>query len=533
MAKYSIQDTTLTAIGDAIRGVTGEYTRVEQLPKEVYIFKSPNVNSLEEVINFDIYQRTGVNKDVQETFTIPGATKIILQAAVKAELHSAEALCFCYTLSEYSGDVRYNTSNADINGQVKTYEIIGDTITIGVYNGNYTSSRNAYYFEAHGYDEDGNLVKDENTLVDTNVFNSFTPAQMAEEIDTLYLIPEEAFLIEGDATNLFRYHWKWFLRDFKDKIITKNLTNINYFFADVQGVDEVSFDLNIANKCSSIDSVFMWSTLKSIPYIKGELLTPTGNYSNNPSISSVFDKAQYVRYIPDDYFDQFGGEAFWQGQANYSATRDSIFAYCTSLRGNIPSSFKNLVNKNVGTYSNLYYTAFSNCCALDEITNIPVNNLLAVTSNLFAATFGSCYRLKNITFETNEDGTPKTAQWKSQTLELSVYVGYGQLESYLMDYNAGLTRDKKVVDDATYQALKDDPDWYTLDINYSRYNHDSAVATINSLPDTSEYLASAGGVNTIKFKGASGALTDGGAINTLTEEEIAVAAAKGWTVTLV
>lgn len=66
----------------------------------------------------------------------------------------------------------------------------------------------------------------------------------------------------------------------------------------------------------------------------------------------------------------------------------------------------------------------------------------------------------------------------------------------------------------------------------SVYNHDSAVETINSLPDTSAYLASAGGTNTIKFKGASGSATAGGAINTLTEAEIAVATAKGWTVTL-
>ena len=72
-----------------------------------------------------------------------------------------------------------------------------------------------------------------------------------------------------------------------------------------------------------------------------------------------------------------------------------------------------------------------------------------------------------------------------------------------------------------------------MDVPYSRYNHDSAVETINSLPDTSEYLAANGGTNTIKFKGAAGSKTDGGAINTLTEEEIAVAAAKGWTVTLV
>jgi hypothetical protein len=99
--------------------------------------------------------------------------------------------------------------------------------------------------------------------------------------------------------------------------------------------------------------------------------------------------------------------------------------------------------------------------------------------------------------------------------------------------NSGITADKEVKDDATYQALKNDPDWFTQKLEYSRYNHDSAVATINSLPDTSAYLATAGGTNTIKFKGAAGSATDGGAINTLTEEEIAVAIAKGWTVTLV
>lgn len=95
------------------------------------------------------------------------------------------------------------------------------------------------------------------------------------------------------------------------------------------------------------------------------------------------------------------------------------------------------------------------------------------------------------------------------------------------------SEDKRIKDDATYQALKNDPDSWTYDINYSKYNHDSAVETINSLPDTSAYIATAGGTNTIKFNGASGSKTDGGAINTLTEEEIAVAAAKGWTVTLV
>ena len=64
---------------------------------------------------------------------------------------------------------------------------------------------------------------------------------------------------------------------------------------------------------------------------------------------------------------------------------------------------------------------------------------------------------------------------------------------------------------------------------YSRYNDNSAVNTLNSLPDCSSLSVS----NTIKFNGEAGSKTDGGAINTLTEEEIAVATAKGWTVSLV
>ena len=108
---------------------------------------------------------------------------------------------------------------------------------------------------------------------------------------------------------------------------------------------------------------------------------------------------------------------------------------------------------------------------------------------------------------------------------------YPNVEDFIIGYNSGLTLDKKVTDDTTYQALKNDPDWYTLKKEYSRYNHDSAVATINSLPDTSAYIAEKGGTNTIRFMGNAGSATDGGAINTLTEEEIAVATAKGWTIT--
>ena len=163
----------------------------------------------------------------------------------------------------------------------------------------------------------------------------------------------------------------------------------------------------------------------------------------------------------------------------------------------------------------------SGCYVLDEITNLAVNATLTYTSNVFESTVHMCYRLKNFTFEAG-----KTVDWKNQTIDLT-RVGYGLNDDYAL--SADISTSKKVYDDATYQALKDDPDWYAFSVAYSRYNHDSAVATINSLPDTSAYLAANGGTNTIKFKGAAGSATDGGAINTLTEEEIAVATAKGWT----
>ena len=190
-------------------------------------------------------------------------------------------------------------------------------------------------------------------------------------------------------------------------------------------------------------------------------------------------------------------------------------------------------NQNIST-SFPYSQQYMYCYVLGELQNIPVSyNNSGTVSNKFPHFVYYCNRLKSLTFKTNSDGTPLVAKWKSQTIDLSEYTGYAQSDSSITDYNSGLTTATQITDDASYQSLKNNPDSWTTLIRYSRYNHDSAVETINSLPDTSEYLATAGGTNTIKFKGDSGSATDGGAINTLTEAEIAVATAKGWTVTLV
>ena len=206
-----------------------------------------------------------------------------------------------------------------------------------------------------------------------------------------------------------------------------------------------------------------------------------------------------------------------------------MFGNCFSLK-KIPSDLSMFYSKS-NTYSSAFYNnAFTSCNVLGKATNLPVA-LGTLSTNSFSQTFFNCKRLKQITFSLN-DGIPKTANWQKQTIDLSsTPIGYDK-NNTLIGY--GMTLDTKITDDTSYQLLKDNEDSWTTDIAYSRYNHDSAVETINTLPDTSAYLAESGGTtNIIKFKGESGSATDGGAINTLTEAEIAVAAAKGWSVSFV
>ena len=207
--------------------------------------------------------------------------------------------------------------------------------------------------------------------------------------------------------------------------------------------------------------------------------------------------------------------------------------------------------------SQFYY---NNCFSNTEYVIAPILTLHArdVTSNYHSTCYGMAL-LKSFKFATN-NGTPLTVNWKSQTIDFSNNstnaVGckvdsitsntqYITNNPILKTSAVNLfTSNNMTIEEAQarYALLKNEPYWYShtnttvtyngasvkLAMLFSRYNHTSAVETINSLPDTHAF-----GTNIIKFSQYSGALTDGGAIGNLTAEEIAVATAKGWTVTLV
>lgn len=372
------------------------------------------------------------------------------------------------------------------------------------------------------YIDIANAIREKNGTEET-----YKPGEMAAAIGAIETgggIPEEALLITGNCQYRFAYNgWNWFVEDYGDKVTTKDITAADFMFSKSTELTDIPFELNFkASSNADLKSMFSECLkLESIPKINN--CKPSGR-------GSLFNGCQYLRHIPEDIADWFDWSYMTKLTSAYSGGSSGLFTACYSLRS-VPIEFLRYDNPTVN-YSYTYLSSgFSSCYTLDELVGLPLPWTVTYTSNIFTNTFNYCDRLKRLTFEM-PGGQPAVKQWKSQIITLTINVGYTGNAQHITGYNSGIKVDKTVKDDATYQALKDDPDWFTSKFEYSRYNHDSAVETINSLPDTSAYLATAGGTNTIKFKGVSGSLTDGGAIDTLTEEEIAVATAKGWTVTL-
>jgi hypothetical protein len=387
-----------------------------------------------------------------------------------------------------------------------------------------------------------------------------SPAEMAEAIEGITTgggggsddcngrhIPEEALTITGNCSYKFANSgWNWFIEQCGDEITTKDISNANNMFTSSKQLTSIPFDLNFVSGGCDVTSMFSFcKKIKTIPAIdfkqtsKHQSFQNLFNGCNNleeigklsnlypNNFGNMFDSCNRLRYLPE-----FENLNLSRVHSYAYAGGSYVFRYCYSLRSIPEELLKQLYNP-LGTSSSyvVFPGSFQDCYVLDELRGVsPVTG--ALTSNVFLNTVNGCNRLKDFIFDTQEDGTPYEVNWKSQTLDLTSYVGYAYelfagSSIKVLEFNSGITADKRVTDDTSYQALKNDPDWFTTDIAYSRYNHDSAVNTINSLPITTNTGC------TIKFKGALGSATDGGAINTLTEEEIAVAAAKGWTVTLV
>ena len=322
--------------------------------------------------------------------------------------------------------------------------------------------------------------------------------------------------------------WDWFINKYGSRITTHNLVGLNEPWP-YNNLETIPFELNMKpDFVHTMQAAFKnCKELKTLPKING---------CKPRSIGSFFQGCHRLLAIPEDFessIDWSYIENLTDATTSYfSGWCSDMFHDCRSLR-TVPCNIIKHVAPNVtsglSSYGNNYYYTFYGTISADELVDIGIAHNTA-TTNVFTETFWYG-RQKNIKFETNEDGSAKTVNWTSQLLNLGLS-GFENNSSDPVTYGTatGITSATRVTNNTTYQNLKNNPNWWTTDPNYSRYDHDSAVATINSLPDTSAYLATAGGTNTIHFRSNSGRYTDAGPISNLTAEEIAVATAKGWTV---
>lgn len=334
-------------------------------------------------------------------------------------------------------------------------------------------------------------------------------AAIESGLNEMVMTGNVASLFSGNTAN-----GNWLIPYF-DYIKTEDITNCAYLFNNNTLATRVPFEINLKEGSSLLSSNNMFMNADNIEYI-----APIRNFGGN--VEGMFSGIKKLVHCPE--FPDVRWGTIYSGSTSSSS---GMFYNCWNLR-TIPTSFLEAAYDESNTYTKFpFHNAFYGCHCLDEIVGLsPRTGSTEIAGNMFPTnTFKGLQHCKDIIFATQFDGAPYECNWKNQIIYMTG-IGYGSSIWNIIG------EEYEVKDDATYAALKDNPNWFSEKLAYSRYNHDSAVRTINSMPDCSSSMSygQTTQTNIINFTGNSGEYTDGGAINTLTEEEIAVATAKNWSV---
>lgn len=303
--------------------------------------------------------------------------------------------------------------------------------------------------------------------------------------------------------------YNWLIENYGDRIQAKDITAANQFSYYNKLLETIPFDITVKN--GNYNCHYMFSNNEKLKSI-GKITVPLYN------VRGMFISCKSLRYLPEIEFIPATSNIDSNGLGEF-------FSNCYSLREIPESILGKLVNPNGGTSGNgTVFNGLTYLSTIDEIIGIPTNTT-TLTSNCMGSMFRYCYRLKRATFKTN-NGTPNKVNWKGQTISFNSYTGwagYSAAVKEMLNWNSGITAEDED------NGRDTNPNYWSKQYGNSRFGRAAAVEFINSLPDTSEYLAANGGTNSIKFYSNAGSNV-GDNVNSLTEEEIAVASAKGWTI---
>ena len=351
--------------------------------------------------------------------------------------------------------------------------------------------------------------------------DTYTPAEMATAISSIQTGGGGGELTEEDLTftndlRYFNYYGRMgkLIKKCGSKMKFNGVNNLSYAF---RGNDPLNSDFSNWTidlyKCDLTSCFSGQSYITGFPKFQG---TVTDLYN-------LFRGSSSIELIPDDLFST-GTEFICKTQNNYSG----IFYDCRALK-KVPLWFKNMTftvdrDTNYSPYSQVYNVTFIHCYDLKELTLPIIPSPAKLKDNCFLQTFEDVKSMRKFVFAPPPTGN-EAVLWSHQTINLA---------NWLSGYDPSFSGPKAIYNDETYNLYKNDPDARAQTLEYSFYNHDSALETIRSLPYAQmvdvphDQLG-----NVIKFYGESGSATDGGAINTLTTAEIAIATNKGWSVSYV
>lgn len=347
-------------------------------------------------------------------------------------------------------------------------------------------------------------------------------------------IPEEALVISRDCSYRFAHNgWNWFIELYSDKITTKDILQAQNMFQYSDKLSSIPLELNFTD-------IFSGNILSSMFTNCTALVTlPILNNTKPGKMNEMFYNCYSLKSVPDDWTDSWDW-SYIEGQTNgYDGYMNSIFYQCVNLR-RVPAWFFLHNNPNVNQYYCSIYNAFNMCLTLERVEGIRLPANATWTSNAFNNTFNNCARLKSVTFALQEDGSPYVHNIKNQTIDLTT-VGYlqtGTPTTYWNLYVKDITEADKIdswqkwetyFGDTGHPSSLGTGNGYAVDVKWCTFGRTAAKRLFATLPDVT-----GGSGNTIKLNGR--ALLGNNqmpyeAINDLTEEEIAVATARGWTVT--
>lgn len=353
--------------------------------------------------------------------------------------------------------------------------------------------------------------------------DTYTPAEMATAIASIETgggggPTAQDLAFTGDLAK-FNYNGRMskLIKKYGSLMSFNSVNNLESAFwgDDPLNSDFSNWTINLS-RCNLEKCFANHSSITGFPKLQGIVFRLKRLFWLNDSMES----------ISDDLFPADTEFSYKEADSDYSG----IFSDCKALK-KLPLWFKNMTftKKGGGTIpgsSSVYLNTFFNCYKLKELILPIIPSPANLNGNNFDRTFYNVRSMRKFIFAPPPAGN-ESVLWTHQTINLAdTNCGYSS-SAVQMTGNI-------ISDDETYNLYKNDPDAWAYKPEYSFYNHDSALETIRSLPYTQFFDIPHDQLqNVIKFYGKSGEKTDGGAINTLTTEEIAIATNKGWTVSFV